>query len=377
MIEVEERWLRATLDPAGDRPWSFRFQPAHGPRTVPAVEPLPAGLEHHTRVRLDADGATPWQVAAQVVRCSLRGLATSVEGSVQPWRHLIGAELAALLDEASTWDLDADLGARERLAVRLWRAALRAHRPEPRLRALLRAAGAPVGTAPTVSVLLCTSRPELLDHALAQVERQRHRPLQVVLVAHGAGAAAAARHLDVEARGDLDVILRVVDGERTFGYALQAGAEAAEGAVLTKMDDDDWYGPDHVGDLVEALSWTGAPLVGKPFDFLYLARHDVTVRRRPPRNHVYAPRVNGASLTVHRADLRALGGWAPVRRAVDRRLIEAAQRAGERCFRIHGLEMLIHRHGQGHTWPVGTDYELARARWQRPGFAREEAALDG
>ena len=377
LVTVEERWLRATLDPRRDRPWSFRFAPTQGRRSLMATEPLPAGLEHHTSVALDAADATPWQVAAQVVRCSLRGLAATVHGTTEPWRHWIGDELAGLLDDAAHLDLDADLGARERLAVRLWRAALRGHRPEPRLRALLAEAGAPLGPPPSVSVLLSTARPELLDHALAQVRRQRHRPLQVVLIAHGAAAVAAARDLPASAHGDLDLVVRAVEGDRPFGEALQAGAAIADGAVLTKMDDDDWYGPDHVGDLVEALSWTGAPLVGKPFDFLYLARHDVTVRRRPPRNHVYAPRVNGASLTVHRADLQALGGWAPVHRAVDRRLIEAAQRDGERCFRIHGLGMLINRHGQGHTWPVGTDYELARARWQRPGFAGEEACLDG
>ena len=38
-----------------------------------------------------------------------------------------------------------------------------------------------------------------------------------------------------------------------FGDVLRAATDAAAGDVVVKMDDDDWYGPDVVADLLAAL----------------------------------------------------------------------------------------------------------------------------
>ena len=48
------------------------------------------------------------------------------------------------------------------------------------------------------------------------------------------------------------------------------GAEAtrvAQGTLLTKVDDDDLYGPEHVWDLVLARCYSGAAVVGKGAEF--------------------------------------------------------------------------------------------------------------
>jgi hypothetical protein len=45
----------------------------------------------------------------------------------------------------------------------------------------------------SISVILPTNRPGRIDHAIAQVARQTHRPLQLVLVLHGIPAEAAER----------------------------------------------------------------------------------------------------------------------------------------------------------------------------------------
>src|SRR5581483_7799666 len=55
-----------------------------------------------------------------------------------------------------------------------------------RVDAVLEAAGVHAPRAErSISVILATNRPEQLDHALGQVARQLHRPLQLVLVLHG------------------------------------------------------------------------------------------------------------------------------------------------------------------------------------------------
>ena len=73
-----------------------------------------------------------------------------------------------------------------------------------------------------------------------------------------------------------------VDGELTLGDALNAGVEASRGELVTKMDDDDYYSTEHLWDLVLALEYSGADLVGKAAEFVYLEEIDVTVRQISP-----------------------------------------------------------------------------------------------
>jgi hypothetical protein len=53
----------------------------------------------------------------------------------------------------------------------------------------------------------------------------------------------------------------------------------SSGALISKWDDDDWYGSEHLLDLVTALEYSGADLVGKAAERIYLAKHGMTVRR--------------------------------------------------------------------------------------------------
>ncbi|QBI20694.1 glycosyltransferase family 2 protein [Egibacter rhizosphaerae] len=373
LLRIDERDEPVTFDPDRDR---VAYRPASRPGrvTVWAGQPLPGGAEDWEALSVLAAGASDRAIAATVVQAAARGWIAAVDGDAR-WRAHVGERTLAALDAANRADL-ADADVRERASVRLGRVVHDEHHPAAALRARLATAGFEPEHPPAVSVLLATARPEFLDHAVRQVATQRYRPLQVVLVAHGPAAARAATEMDTSPLGD-DIDLVVVEAAATepLGATLNLGARAADGPVLSKMDDDDWYGPDHLADCVGALRTSGAPLAGKSAEFVYLAARDVTVRRAPGSDR-FSDAVSGATLTLHRADLHALGGFAPHGRAVDRRLVEAVERTGERPYRTHALQFVVNRHGGHATWTAGTDYFLSRARAQWRGLARVAADLD-
>ncbi len=225
---------------------------------------------------------------------------------------------------------------------------------------------------PTVSVVLVTHRPDHLEQALGQIARLRYPRLEVVVGAHG-DRVDAARVWELAQEVPFPVTVVAIDGQRTLGEALQACSDRAEGALVTKMDDDDHYGPEHVWDLVLARQYSGAQIVGKALDWIYLESQDTTVFRPTYAAEKYADFVAGGTMLISRADLAAVGGWRPVPKSVDRALLDRVLADGGLVYRAHGLGYVYVRHSAGHTASVRDEHFLTKTTATHPGLVRHPA----
>lgn len=111
---------------------------------------------------------------------------------------------------------------------------------------------------PLVSVIVRTrDRPRFLAEALASVAAGTYRHVEVVLVNDGGAPPGMA-----DAETYPFPIVRV-DHEQPRGRAAaaQAGVDAAQGALITFLDDDDIVAPEHLATLVGAMQATQARVV--------------------------------------------------------------------------------------------------------------------
>ena len=321
------------------------------------TEDVVAAARAFQGVRLSAETPT-----ADLLALAISGVPLVTGGVID-----VAPPLAAALD--APVDLDDPLQREEHsLAVR--RAAFDHHSTLAWRSALASRAGVRhVGLQP-VSALLATRRPQMLAFALRQIARQRGADVELVLAAHG---FEPDRDAVRRALGDRPHQVLTFGESDFFGDVLTAAARAASSEVLLKMDDDDWYAPDAVHDLLMARRFSGADVVGMPSEFVYLHanehRDDVTVRRNHP-SEVFARFVAGGTLLMDRGLLRSLGDFRRVRRFVDAQLLAGVEAAGGRIYRTHGLGYVLRRTGEGHTW-VRDDEEFRRpdivaSEW--PGF---------
>ena len=326
------------LDEALLNPVGFRRDWDRGPVPLPEGEPTPAMV---AAVR-----------DAQAVVVGLGADPRTVAGLAMAGVPLVGPAY----DQVDAADLDDPLR-REEHSVRLRRAALREHSSLGWRQRMGAATGVRVASYPSVSVLLPTRRPGQLAFALEQVARQRGvDELELVLATHGfdADPGLVREHL-----GARPVTLLPLPAETVFGDVLRAATGAATGDVVVKMDDDDWYGPDVLADLLLAKHYSGADLVGMPAELVYLEPIRTTVRRRGP-SEAFGAVVAGGTMTLDRALLRAVGGFRSVPRHVDAGLLDDVRAAGGSVYRTQGLGYVLRRTSQGHTWDTGLGYFLTR-----------------
>jgi GT2 family glycosyltransferase len=263
---------------------------------------------------------------------------------------------------------------RERISIAQRREALRTHSLRSRARQLGAAGAVDAPRLAEVSILLATNRPDYLESALDMVGRQTYPRLELALALHGAGFAG-----DVEARAkELDLRVRVVrvGQEVAFGDALNLAVSASGGTLLTKFDDDDHYGAEHVWDLVLAHEYSRATLVAKAAEFVYLAGTDATIHRFAGRGETYSETLAGGTMLISRDDLKAVDGWRPVSKGVDKALINAVRKNDGVIYRTHGSGYVLVRHGVGHTWASDDSYFLDQATDQRVGLDLEFAGIE-
>jgi len=308
-------------------------------------------LRHHEAVEIDwASHPGSDALLGYVAALAASGVPLLSLGPVPAWAFPLGDDLVKELEQMRSDQLSDPLR-RELHSVRLRRAAMAA-----------RAIGAGIGS-PAVTAMICTCRPEYVGSALASMRRQHYPNLEVVLLLHG----IRRDHPDVRsalAESTLPVTVLEVPADTVFGDALNLGVEAASGEYVTKVDDDDWYGPNHVGDLMNAAAHSNAEVVGAFTEFVHLEMLDVTIYRPSGGGEKFTKFVAGGTITAKRRTLLDLEGFPPVPNGIDVGLFERLRKADGRIYRTHGMEYVLSRRMLGHTWDVEVGYFLKSSERQ-------------
>lgn len=296
--------------------------------------------------------------AASVRRLAAAGVPLRLTGSEEVLAALRPSVDERLWDVVTSRDPEADDLARYVRSVRLERTA----------------AGVPPRR--DVSVLLATRRPEMIDHAVGMIRRQHGVDVQLVVGLHGSGwPASTEEHLATSWPGDLAV--ERPSSDIALGAVLNRLLACADGTFVSKWDDDDWYGEHHLMDLVRAHADSGATLVGKAAEFVFLESADRTVRRPAWGARTFTGNLAGGTLLLRADDLRAVHGFPETPRSVDRGLIAAVGAAGGAVYRTHGLQFVLRRSTRSHhTWDIDDDYFIDGAVDSRPGLDLRFADID-
>jgi len=340
------------------------------------VEPVPDMSWPEDRVRA-ARGALASRVdriddlasAATLLELTASGAVVVVDDPTGSERWL-GAGLASLVGGVDTERLK-DPTYRESVSVAQRRATHADHTLPVRLRQIRRAAGLPVQPPPGVSVVVSTNRPEMLDRVVANMALQDYPSLELVLALHGDGFPAA----DPAAPDGLALTVLRFPTDAVFGHVLGAASASVSGEWVAKMDDDDWYGAEHVADLVLAAGYSGADLVGKGSEFVYLEDADVTIRRGLGAGEAPSRTLSGGTLLVRSSVLRDVDGWRGVSRGVDVALINDVASAGGTVWRTHPFGYLLRRTTGRHTWSVDERYFERQAEQRWDGLALDVAGV--
>lgn len=212
----------------------------------------------------------------------------------------------------------------------------------------------------TVTAIAPTIRPHLVDGIIATVGRQRDVDVQLKLLTHGFEADLdRVRQLASEAGIDVEVL----HGEKTasLGENLNRLIAAADGDVIAKIDDDDFYGDYYLSDALYALDYSRAQIVGKQARYVRFEATGATAIANEEREHRYTDFVAGPTLIGPR-DIFEQVPFESRTTGEDTALLRGVLDVGGRIYAADRFNFVQLRHGDGHTWQQSDAEMLANSR---------------
>ena len=136
---------------------------------------------------------------------------------------------------------------------------------------------------PRVSIVVATHRVAMIEKFRRNILSQDYPNLEAVIVLNSdAYDEAEVRELF---RTAPQVSVLRLPQDRNLGSCINLGAERASGAYVTKMDDDDFYGPTYISDLLLSALESRADITGKKATFFHFEDGDEYYLRSPHLRH--------------------------------------------------------------------------------------------
>lgn len=206
---------------------------------------------------------------------------------------------------------------------------------------------------PLVSILLCTKRTRYLSRILDMIRKQTYPNIEIILGLHG----CHVEHIDEIIKNyPYGIKYIYIDEDITLGAALNQLFFNSNGQLITKIDDDDLYGVEHIYDLVLAHKYSHATVVGKNIQFIYLEDDNKLIQRFIGKGESYDSCIAGGTMMISRDDFLFFNGFADIKSSVDTEMTNRIIKYGGNVYATHAYGYVLMRHNIDHTWNVGNDY---------------------
>jgi hypothetical protein len=151
---------------------------------------------------------------------------------------------------------------------------------------------------PGVSVITSTNKPGYMQKIFENYDRQNYGKKEMIVILNN-------NSLDLDewkARAVLskDVEVVQVDEREPLGRCLNFGIKNSRYPYITKMDDDNYYAPEFLTDLMNAYQFTNADIVGKLSYYVYLEGCQTLILMCPGMENRYVNFVSGSALIMKR-----------------------------------------------------------------------------
>lgn len=213
---------------------------------------------------------------------------------------------------------------------------------------------------PLVTIVMSTKRIDYIERIIENITQQTYPHMEVVFALREGWPAEKIGELTqrISAAANIKAVRVLTFPEAaTLGAKLNAAIQDARGHFIAKFDDDDWYFPNYLLDMILSFEFSGADLCGKWTFPVWLEGQGKLFLRNPGHEHRQGvPFVAGPTLVARRSWLLSLP-FADRSQGEDTDLIKRTQAAGGVVYSADHFNFIQYRshNTKHHTWVADDD----------------------
>ncbi|MCF6465679.1 glycosyltransferase [Clostridium sp. Cult2] len=202
-----------------------------------------------------------------------------------------------------------------------------------------------------VSIIMVTMRQNCMQNIFDNYKRQDFEKKEMILVLNN-NNLNINEWLDVAEQYE-NVTVFQLDEKITLGNCLNFGILYSKYDFIAKFDDDDYYGPKYLSDLIKAFDIVDADVVGKKTSFVYFEKSKTLAVRNPENENKYVKHMDGPTLLIRKKVFNRVR-FANIPRGVDTQFSKDCVKNGFKIYSTNKYHHVYVRHDSldKHTWKI-------------------------
>ncbi|MFC5650042.1 glycosyltransferase family 2 protein [Paenibacillus solisilvae] len=147
-----------------------------------------------------------------------------------------------------------------------------------------------------VTVIACTMRPAFMDNLFANYDRQLWKNKEMIIVLNNDSMDLDLWTERAKQYPENEVRVFKLPESYTLGKCLNYAISHAKNGVITKFDDDDYYGPKYLRESMRAIKKGKASIIGKHTSYLYFEEKRALMVFRSGGEWQYQRSIKGGTL---------------------------------------------------------------------------------
>lgn len=150
----------------------------------------------------------------------------------------------------------------------------------------------------SVSIITITNRHRFIKNLFKNYKRQTHSKKELIIIVNDNKIPLASyKHAAKKLR---NVKIFRMPAHYTLGACLNFAVKKSKNNYIAKFDDDDYYAPYYLTDILKAFKKTNADIVGKRAHYMYLHGSKTLILRFREDENKFVSKLPGATLVIKR-----------------------------------------------------------------------------
>lgn len=149
-----------------------------------------------------------------------------------------------------------------------------------------------------VSVITCTNRGEYLENIINNYLQQTFKDKELIVIINK--DSINLNEVKDRVKDLKNVYIYKLAENKTLGECINYAVQKSKNEYIAKFDDDDYYAPNYLMDMMNVFKFSDAEVVGKKSMYIYYEALKKLAIKYPENEHKYTDFVAGATLVFKR-----------------------------------------------------------------------------